>query len=57
MMFLTVLVVDPSPISRNNKPVVLSSRVDLMPLVRTAILMGWTKESQVAAEVVLSRKS
>jgi hypothetical protein len=57
MMFLTVLVVDPSPISRNNKLVVLSSRVDLMPLVRTAILMGWTKESQVAAEVVLSRKS
>ena len=54
---MSSLVLMHSPISRNNKLVVLSSRVGLVPQVRTAILMAWTKGTQVAAEVVLSRKS
>jgi hypothetical protein len=46
-----------SPIYRNNKLAVLSRRVGLVPQVRTAILMAWTKGAQVVAELVLSRKS
>src|SRR6266576_6204098 len=42
--------------SRNNKLVVLSRRVGLVARVRTVILMGWTKASQPAAEIVWSRK-
>jgi hypothetical protein len=42
--------------SRNNKLAVLSSRVGLVPRVRTVILMGWTTGAQAAAEIVLSRK-